>query len=151
MSKKQLTHYLPYTPQQLYDLVIDIERYPAFLPWCVGARIISKSDSEIIADLTVGYSVFRETFRSCVHIVPNAKVEIEYVSGPFHHLHNLWEFKGTSNGGTNINFSIEFKLQNRFFQGAIQMAFDKAFSQMLDAFEQRANALYGKETFKKAV
>lgn len=148
MGKKILTHFLPYTTQQLYELVVDIEKYPEFLPWCLGARVISTTEYEIMADLTVGYSVFRETFRSCVHITPHSKVEIEYVSGPFHHLHNVWEFKETSNGGTNINFYIDFKLRNHFFQSAIQMAFDKAFSQMLSAFEKRAGELYGEGSIK---
>lgn len=143
MGSRRHSHSLPYTPSQLYDLVVDIEKYPEFLPWCAAARILFKSETEILADLSIGYNVFRETFRSRVHLNPKTRIEIEYISGPFHHLNNQWLFKDGADGGTNIDFLIDFQFRNSLFQSAIQLAFESAFNHMLSAFEKRANQLYG--------
>lgn len=143
MSTRLHTHYLPYTPKQLYDLVADIEKYPEFLPWCAAVRILSKSETDILADLSVGYKFFRETFRSRVHLTPHTRIDVEYISGPFHYLNNHWVFKEGVNGGTDIDFFIDFEFQNRLFQSATQMVFEGAFNQMLSSFEKRAHELYG--------
>ncbi len=144
MSSRLHSHHLPYTSEQLYDLVTDIEKYPEFLPWCAGVRTLSRTDKEILADLSVRYKFFRETFRSRVHLTPTTHVEIEYVSGPFHHLKNEWTFKEAPKGGTNVDFFIDFQFKNSLFQSAVQMAFESVFNQMLEAFEKRADQLYGK-------
>ncbi|MBY0502144.1 MAG: type II toxin-antitoxin system RatA family toxin [Alphaproteobacteria bacterium] len=143
MGTRLHTHFLPYTPAQLYDLVADIEKYPEFLPWCMGARIISQSETDIIADLMVGYKFFRETFRSRVHLIPKTRIEVEYIKGPFNHLNNRWVFKEDQNNGTNIDFYIDFEFRNSLFQSAMKMAFESAFNQMLYAFEKRAHQVYG--------
>jgi len=137
------THDLPFPPEQLYDLVADIEKYPDFLPWCRTVRILSKDDRNIVADLDVGYKVFHETFRSRVHLTPKTRIDVEYISGPFRHLNNHWIFKPGPDGGTTIDFSIDFQFQSRFLQGITQMVFDNAFDQMLTSFEKRAHQLYG--------
>jgi coenzyme Q-binding protein COQ10 len=143
MSTKLHTHCLPYTPEQLFDLVADVEKYPEFLPWCCAVRVLSKSETEIVADLSVGYKVFRETFRSKVHLVPKSRIDVEYVNGPFHSLNNHWSFKPASPSGTNVDFFIDFQFRNSVFQSATQMVFETAFDQMLSAFEKRAQNLYG--------
>jgi coenzyme Q-binding protein COQ10 len=143
MGTRLHTHYLPYTPEQLYDLVADVEKYPQFLPWCLGARILSKSETDLVADLIVGYKFFRETFRSKVHLTPKIRIDVEYITGPFHYLNNHWAFKKSSNNGTNIDFLIDFQFKNTLLQGATQMVFEGAFDRMLDAFEKRAQELYG--------
>lgn len=144
MGTKLHTHFLPYRPDQLYDLVVDIEKYPEFLPWCLGVRIVTRSDKDIVADLIVGYKFFRETFRSKVHLTPKTRIDVEYINGPFHHLNNHWVFKEGPGYGTNIDFFIDFQFKNSFFQSATQMVFESAFDKMLDAFEKRAQEVYGK-------
>lgn len=146
MGTRLHTHFLPYKPDQLYDLVVDIEKYPEFLPWCVGARILSQSETEIVADLGVGYKFFRETFRSRVHLIPKTRIDVEYINGPFHHLNNHWVFQVAPQGGTNIDFFIDFQFRNRFFQSATQMVFEGAFNQMLTSFEKRAHQVYGESS-----
>lgn len=146
MGTRLHSHSLPYTPEQLYDLVADIEKYPEFLPWCKCARILSASETEIVADLTVGYTFFQETFRSRVHLSPKVRIEVEYIKGPFHHLKNQWAFKSGPNQGTTIDFFIDFQFKNSFFQRATQAVFETAFDKMLDAFEKRAQQLYGHKT-----
>lgn len=143
MGTRLHTHFLPYTTDQLYDLVADVEKYPEFLPWCMAARVISQSETEIVADLIVGYKLFRETFRSRVHLTPKTRVEVEYIKGPFKYLNNHWVFNEGPNHGTNIDFYIEFELQNSLLQSAMKMAFESAFHQMLSAFEKRAHQIYG--------
>lgn len=144
MGTKLHTHFLPYTPEQLFDLVADIEKYPEFLPWCVAARVLSRSETEIVADLSVGYKIFRETFRSRVHLTPKTRIDVEYINGPFRSLNNHWTFLRGSDFGTNIEFFIDFQFQNSFFQTATQRVFESAFDQMLSSFEKRADRLYGK-------
>lgn len=143
MGKKRHTHFLPYAPEQLFDLVADIEKYPEFLPWCVAARILSKSETEIVADLSVGYKIFRETFRSRVHLIPKTRIDVEYINGPFRALNNHWVFTEASDFGTNIEFFIDFQFRTSLFQTATQKVFENAFDQMLSSFERRAKQLYG--------
>lgn len=145
MGTKLHTHFMPYTPEQLFDLVADIEKYPQFLPWCVAARIVSKSETEIVADLSVGYKFFRETFRSRVHLTPKTRIDVEYITGPFHSLNNRWSFMEAPGSGTHIDFFIDFQFRNSLFQSATQKIFEKAFDQMLSSFEKRAQKLYGKK------
>ncbi|MBA3812984.1 MAG: type II toxin-antitoxin system RatA family toxin [Alphaproteobacteria bacterium] len=143
MGTRLHTHFMPYTPEQLFDLVADIEKYPEFLPWCAAARILSKSETEIVADLSVGYKLFRETFRSRVHLTPKTRIDVEYITGPFQSLNNHWIFKQAPSFGTNVDFFIEFQFRNRLFQSATQKVFEGAFNQMLSSFEKRAQQLYG--------
>jgi len=135
---------LPYTPAQLYDLVADIEKYPAFLPGCSKARILSQSDTEVIAALTVQYGPFQETYTSRVHLTPKSRIDVEYVDGPFQHLKNDWTFSAAENNMTTVEFFIDFKFQNLLFQKASQLVFEKAFGKVMEAFTQRAHDLYGK-------
>ncbi|MBI2707775.1 MAG: type II toxin-antitoxin system RatA family toxin [Proteobacteria bacterium] len=144
MGTRLHTHFLPYRPDQLYDLVADVEKYPEFLPWCLGARVVSRSEKDLMADLIVGYKFFRETFRSRVHLTPKTRIDVEYINGPFHSLNNHWVFKEGPNLGTNVDFFIDFQFKNSFFQSATQMVFESAFDKMLSAFEQRAQEVYGK-------
>lgn len=143
MGTRAHTHHLPYTPEQLYTLVADVEKYPEFLPWCLGARILSKAESDIIADLIVGYKFFRETFRSRVHLTPNSRIDVEYITGPFHHLNNHWTFRELKSGETKVDFFIDFQFKNTLFQSMTQSVFDAVFDKMLSAFEERAHELYG--------
>lgn len=144
MGNRLHTHFLPYTPEQLFDLVADIEKYPVFLPWCVATRILSKSETAVIADLSVGYKIFRETFRSKVHLTPKTRIDVEYINGPFHSLNNHWSFKHAPASGTHIDFFIDFEFRNHFFQRATQAVFESTFNKMLSSFEKRAHQLYGK-------
>ena len=143
MEPRHHTHFLPYHPDQLYDLVADVEKYPEFLPWCRATRILTKSESEIVADLSVGYKFFRETFRSRVSLTPKTRIDVEYIQGPFHYLNNYWIFKKAGEGGTDVDFFIEFEFRNRLLQNTLQMVVESAFNQMLSAFEKRAHQVYG--------
>jgi coenzyme Q-binding protein COQ10 len=139
---------LPYTPQQLYDLVSDVERYPEFLPWCVAARIRERTDRLIVADLAIGFRLFRERFTSRVTLSPDApegpRIDTTYAHGPFKHLRNHWVFHPHERG-CEIDFFVEFEFRSRLLQATIEMLFHEAVHRMVAAFETRAAKLYGKK------
>lgn len=134
---------LPHTPQQLYDLVADVERYPEFLPWCVAARIKTREERRLLADLVIGYKMVRERFTSEVKLSPEAlRIDVAYTDGPFKYLNNHWIFNPVE-GGTEIDFYVDFEFNNRFLQKIIEVFFNEAVKRMVGAFETRAMQLYG--------
>ncbi len=134
--------FLPYTPEQLFDLVADIERYPEFLPWCVGARIVRREEDRVLADVIVGFKALRETFTSKVTFDRPSAIDVEYQKGPFRHLENRWEFE-PAEGGCTIGFFIDFEFRSRLLKNIMGPLFGEAVRRMVGAFEQRAKSLYG--------
>jgi len=143
MPRHSETRHLPYTPEQLFNLVADVERYNEFLPWVVAVRIRSASDKEIVADLVVGFSAFKERFTSRVTLDKPRRIHVEYIDGPLKYLHNEWRFDPAPEGGTHLFFSVDFAFRSRIFQALAGEMFDRALRRMTDAFERRASALYG--------
>ncbi len=142
MPKHAERRTLPYTADELYTLVADVARYPEFLPWCVGARILKRTDSEILADLMIGFKMFRETFTSRVTLSPNL-IEVEYIKGPLKHLTNRWEFIPEPNGHCTIDFVVDFEFKNQLFEKLVGALFTEAVHRMVLAFEKRAAVVYG--------
>jgi coenzyme Q-binding protein COQ10 len=134
---------LPHQPEQLYDLVADIGRYPEFLPWCLASRIRRRDGDVIIADLVIGFKMLRERFTSQVTLYPEQmKIGVTYVDGPFKHLNNHWQFLDDP-GGCLIDFYVDFEFRSRFLQKMMQPLFNEAVRRMVAAFESRAEDLYG--------
>ena len=143
MPRHSETKHLPYTPDQLFDLVADVARYDEFLPWVVAVRIRSSSETETVADLVVGFNAFKERFTSrVVKSRPNL-ICVDYIEGPLKHLHNEWTFEPAPGGGTNLGFVVDFAFRSRLFESLAGSMFDRALRRMTGAFEQRAAALYG--------
>ena len=134
---------LPYTPEQLYALVADIERYPEFLPWCVGARIRERKPDEIVADLIIGYRMIRERFTSRVVLDRPHGIDVAYSEGPFRYLNNHWTFEPQPDGTCVIDFFVDFEFRSRMLQKIIEVLFNEAVRRMVSAFEARARKLYG--------
>jgi len=134
---------LPYSSLQLFDLVMDIEKYPEFLPWCIGARINSRSKNDMEADVLVGYKMFREKFSSRVHFTRPGEIEVEYLKGPMRHLHNKWLFQDIKPGQCKVDFYVDFSLKAKLLESFVDQFFQKALVKMIDAFERRAAAVYG--------
>jgi coenzyme Q-binding protein COQ10 len=143
MPSHQEKRTLPYTSAQLFDLVMDIEKYPEFLPWCVGARINERRKNDLSADVVVGYKVLRERFSSRVHFTPGRQIEVEYLKGPMRHLHNTWVFKDTKKGECEVDFYVDFTLNTRLLEKLVDQFFQRALVKMVNAFETRAAELYG--------
>lgn len=134
---------LPYTPEQLFDLVADVERYPEFLPWCMGARIRERQGDTITADLLIGFKMVRERFTSRVVLQPPRRIDVSYAEGPFRYLNNHWEFIPQRDGKCLIDFYVDFEFRSRMLQKIIGVLFNEAVKRMVGAFEARARRLYG--------
>ena len=143
MPRHSETRHLPYTPEQLFDMVADVGAYDEFLPWVVAVRIRSSSETETVADLIVGFSAFKERFTSRVVKQRPDRICVDYVEGPLKYLHNEWKFERAADGGRNLCFSVDFAFKSRLFESLAGQMFDRALRRMTGAFEQRAAALYG--------
>lgn len=142
------TRKLPYTAQQMYDLVADVGSYPEFLPWCAAARVLSvtpQGDKKIMeADLVISFKVFRERFTSRVDLMPqDKKIDTEYLDGPFRYMKSNWAFEDTE-GGCNVSFFVDFAFRNMILQRLIGVVFNEAMHRIVRAFETRAADLYGR-------
>lgn len=141
MPRHRETRFLPYTPEQLFDLVADVGRYQEFLPWVAATRVRSDSETEMVADLVVGFSALKETFTSRVRKERPREIEIDYIDGPLKYLHNRWLF-APSPGGSEVDFCVDFAFKNRIFEAIAGKMFDTALRRMIGAFEARATVLY---------
>lgn len=147
MPSHSETRFLPYSAQQMYDLVGDVASYPKFLPWTAAARVKSVVDHPdhqvMLADLVISFKVFREKFGSRVTLWPEIHaIDTEYIDGPFHHLKSRWHFSDAE-GGCDVSFDVDFEFRNRLLQGAAGMFFNDAMQRVVRAFERRAADLYG--------
>jgi coenzyme Q-binding protein COQ10 len=127
----------------LFDLVADVSRYGEFLPWVAAVRVKSDSEAEMVADLVVGFKGLHETFTSRVHKHRPDRVCVDYVDGPLKHLRNEWHFRSDGEGGTLLDFSVDFSFRSALFEALAGQMFERAFRKMTGAFEERARALYG--------
>jgi coenzyme Q-binding protein COQ10 len=134
---------LPYTPEQLYDLVAQIERYPEFLPWCVAARIRRREGNTVVADLVIGFKMMRERYTSRVTLDRPHRIDVAYLEGPLKHMNNHWVFAPHPSGGTEIDFFVDFEFHSKVLQALIGALFHEALRRLVGAFEVRARQLYG--------
>ena len=134
---------VPYSQAQLFDLVADVAKYPEFLPWCVGAVVRSRTPTELVADLTIGFGPFRETFTSRVTLEHPGRIRARYENGPFRYLNNQWVFIARPNNGAQVDFWVDFEFRNRVLQAAIGPVFSEAVKRMVSAFLKRARDVYG--------
>ena len=136
---------LPYSQEQMFDLVADVGSYGEFLPWVVATRVRSDSETEMVADMLVGFKAIREKFTSRVVKQRPEHLEVFYVDGPLKDLDNNWTFTPTEDGGCEIDFCVAINLRNAVFEALAGQYFDRAFRKMVQAFEDRADELYGRE------
>lgn len=139
-----------HSANHLFDIVADVQKYPEFLPWVAGARILERNDEEnwFIAELLVKFKMFSHKYSSKVTLIyPDGennnsyKVKTDLVSGPFKKLHNYWLLTPNSNGGTEVVFELDFQFENLLLDRLIGGLFDKATKKMTDAFMKRADEL----------
>ena len=142
MPKHSETRHLPYTPEQMFDMVADVKRYPELLPWVSAMRVRQDSDTATLADMIVGFKGLRETFTSKVEKVRPDSVHVEYIDGPLKYLRNEWRFRAEE-GGCAVDFSVDFAFKNRVFEMLAGQVFGTALRRMIGAFEDRARKLYG--------
>lgn len=137
------TRQLPYSAEQMFDLVADVKRYREFLPWVIATRVRSDSETEMVADMVVGFKAIRESFTSRVTKDRPNEIVVHYVDGPLSDLDNSWTFRPTGPNSCEIDFCVDFEFRNKVFQALAGQYFDRAFRRMVEAFENRAHQLYG--------
>lgn len=148
MPQFETTRVIKHSPEKMFALVADIERYPEFLPMCEALSIRTRRErgdlTLLVADMTVGYKAIRETFTSQVVLKPaENQIDVKYVDGPFKYLSNIWRFEPAGEGATNVHFFIDYEFKSRVLGALMGAMFDRAFRMFTDAFEKRADAIYG--------
>ncbi len=141
------TRHLPYSADQMYQLVADVQSYPEFLPWTAAARIRSVDDkgdhTVMLADLVISFKVFRERFGSRVTLWPEMrKIDTEYLDGPFSKMVSNWAFAEADDGGCDVSFHVDFEFRNKLLQTTATIFFNDAMQRVVRAFERRAADLY---------
>ncbi len=142
-----LVRHLPYTPQQLFTLVGDVERYPYFVPWVISMRTWNRKDlgggvTTLDTEAAVRFAIVRERFATRVRLDAAApSIEVDLLSGPFRHLRNRWRFT-PSGDGAELSFEIDFEFGSRFLHGVLSANFERAVTKLINCFEQRAHHLY---------
>ncbi|ATU91653.1 type II toxin-antitoxin system RatA family toxin [Phyllobacterium zundukense] len=150
MPKFETIRPVVHRAEQMFDLVADVESYPQFLPMCESLKVRSRKESHgktlLIADMTVGYKLIRETFTSQVLLKPEEKVILtKYIDGPFRYLDNRWQFVPDVNPEhSTVKFYIDYEFKSRTLGFLMGSMFDIAFRKFTEAFEKRADAIYGK-------
>jgi coenzyme Q-binding protein COQ10 len=144
-----------HSAEEMFDLVADVETYPQFVPLCRRLNVRGRTgdgDREIlIADMTIAYKVIHETFTTRVTLDRKAlTIRAEYLDGPFHHLDNRWRFEPVGEGETLIHFAIEYAFRSRALAVLMGAVFDRAFRKFAEAFEARADEVYGAPVISSA-
>ena len=137
-----------HTADEMFALVADVERYPEFLPLCEGLTVRSRKERDgrtlLLADMSVGYKAIRETFTTQVYLKPDERViEVKYIDGPFRYLSNIWRFEDTGPGRSDVHFFIDYEFKSRILGALMGSMFDRAFRMFSEAFETRADRIYG--------
>ncbi len=134
---------LPYSCQQVFDLVADVDRYPEFLPWCRSARVFRREGNVLYGDLVVGFKMFRERFTSKVTLNAPDRIDVQYIEGPFRYLNNHWAFIPAGEGRCTIDFYVDFEFRSRILKRVLTPLFNEVVQRMVSAFDARARELYG--------
>ena len=147
MPKASVKRLIECEKNQLIELVLDIEKYPEFVPFCLNAHIYERNDkghlTSIIADLTIGKGPFKDTYKSDVKFnKKNGTINVTNIGGPLNHLENTWHFKEHENG-TEITFDIDFEIENKFLNIVMTKSFQFGLDKIADAFQKRAEELFG--------
>jgi coenzyme Q-binding protein COQ10 len=146
MVRHHIQEHVPYPPEAIYDLVLDVERYPDFIPWCRAARILSGGGDQFQAELAIAFKHIRESYVSRVEgNREELTIHVEMERGPFHHLINDWQFIPQEDGSCLIDFHIDFAFKHRWLEKLIGQLFNRATQKMVHAFRTRADALYSSE------
>lgn len=142
-------HTVNHKADDMFRLVADVEKYPQFVPLCQGLHVRGRKELEngntvLVADMTVAYKLFKETFTSRVELRPEERtILVEYLDGPFKHLENKWTFEDTGEGKSKVGFFISYEFRSRTLGSLMGVMFDKAFRKFSSAFEARADQVYG--------
>lgn len=150
MPKFEATRRVAHSPDQMFALVADVEKYPQFVPLCEALAVRSRRErggrTVLVADMSVGYKAIRETFTTQVLLKPDERIiDVKYIDGPFKYLSNIWGFEPASDG-CFVRFFIDYEFKNRILGAMMGTMFDRAFRMFSEAFEKRADVIYGRDS-----
>ncbi|MCQ8782604.1 type II toxin-antitoxin system RatA family toxin [Mangrovibrevibacter kandeliae] len=148
MPQFETTRHVRFTAEQMFALVADVEQYPQFLPLCRSLTVRSRKERDgktlLVADMTVAYKMVRESFASQVLLKPDERrIDVKYIEGPFRYLDNRWTFEPSADGGCDVRFFIDYEFKSRTLGMLMGSVFDYAFRRFAEAFEERAERIYG--------
>lgn len=143
MTEIERSALVPWTPEQMFAVVMDVDAYANFLPWCASSRLVSKSDTEIVGRLEVAKGGVRRSMTTRNRIEPPHKMYIELVEGPFKEFSGLWTFQALGDAGCKVTLSLRFEVDGRLMGFALGRVFNAAADKMVDAFCERAEQRYG--------
>jgi coenzyme Q-binding protein COQ10 len=144
-TRRRVAH----SADNMFNLVADVERYPDFVPLCQSLTVRSRTEENgrqlVTATMTVAYKLLHESFTSRIMLDPAAReIRVSYIDGPFKHLENIWSFRPAGDAACDVGFSIAYEFRSRLLQTLMGAVFDRAFRKFADAFEARADAIYGR-------
>ncbi len=147
MTTVQRTALVPYTPEEMFTLVNDVDAYAHFLPWCGGGRVIQRTEGEMVAEISIDFKGVRQSFTTCNRMVPNELVNMSLVRGPFRQLQGEWKFEAVGEEGNacRISLHVDFEFSNPITRMAMGTVFGQIVRSMVDAFVKRANQVYGQK------
>jgi ribosome-associated toxin RatA of RatAB toxin-antitoxin module len=134
---------VPYSAEQMYNLVDDVLAYPEFLPWCSSSKEINRGESEVEASLDIAHSGVHKSFTTRNRLEINKTIEMQLVEGPFKHLHGIWRFEPLGDAGSKVMLDLEFEFSSKLLGMTFGPLFSKIASSLVDAFIQRAQKVYG--------
>ena len=134
---------LPFTAEQIFNLVADIASYSEFLAWCKSSTILESSNDEVVAELGVRMAGFNIAFSTRNYLSPNERIDMILANGPFKQLGGFWQFQNLDENATKVSLEIEFEFDNVITQKLMAGKFKSIVSAQLDAFQQRAHFVYG--------
>ncbi|MBF0158458.1 MAG: type II toxin-antitoxin system RatA family toxin [Magnetococcales bacterium] len=150
MAIQKASAVVPYSQQQMFDLVVDMDSYPLFLPWCLKARKFDVTTTQFMAEMTVSFKGLRESFQTVDRIWPPERIQISLHHGPFSHLDNEWRFTALE-AGSRVDFIIDFNFRKRLLDLTLGPFFGAATQKMVEAFRKRADAIYGTESSRPSL
>lgn len=150
MPRFETTRVVPYTTEQMFAVVADVEKYPLFLPMCESLHVRSRTETDgattLVATMGIGYKAIRENFTTRVVLLPQQsppRIDVSYLDGPFKHLDNRWRFEPRDTGSA-VHFWIDYEFRSAMLGLVMGAVFDKAFRKFAEAFEDRARAVYSR-------
>ena len=143
MHKINRSALVPYSAEQMYALVEDVEAYPSFLPWCSGVEVHSRENNVVEASLELHRGKLSKWFRTRNTMTPNRRMELALVGGTFRHLSGGWTFKQLGDSGSKVSLVLDFEFDSRMLELMIGRYFEDICNHLVDAFTRRANEVYG--------
>lgn len=139
------TKIVPYTQEQMYDLVTDVESYPEFVPWCVSSHVINRTPEEVRGTLAFARGGLHKEFTTLNRLQPHKMIEIRLINGPFRHLEGFWRFETVASGHCRVSLDLEFEFSSRLVKLVFGPIFNQVANTLVDAFCNRAKIVYGSE------